>query len=487
MAHIEIVDQTLRDGQQTFWGFRLRAGMVMPVVDHLDRAGYRAVEYAGGAAFEVSLRTCREDPWEAYDLLRSSLKTTPMRSARRASAMGKFGLTPHSMLDLYNRTLVKHGAQSFWIYDCLYNMAELERSCRTVAEAGAQVFPAIMFSDSPVHTDAYFADKVRQYASWGIASGIFVEDAPGILTPSRTATLIPALIEAAQGLPIEFHCHDTLGLATQNYLEAIKHGVTILHTCSRPLATGPSLPSVEMLTTNLEALGHTHDIDRTQLAPIAEQLSRVARSEGFATGNPNEYDARLYLHQLPGGMTGTLKAQLADYGVSESFDAVVHEMAQVRADLGYPVSATPFSQLIGIQALLNVTSGERYKVVPDEVIMYACGHYGETPMPIDGNVKDRILGMPRARELAAWTPPQPTIEEMRKDYGGPDLSDEELILRYLAPIEDIEATRAAGPVRRGYDFSDETSVPALVEEILKSSRAKSVKLRLPSMYIRVSR
>lgn len=186
-------------------------------------------------------------------------------------------------------------------------------------------------------------------------------------------------------------------------------------------------------------------------------------------------------------MTGTLKAQLAQYDMTDRFDEVIHEIVQVRADLGHPVSATPFSQLIGIQSVLNVTTGERYKVVPDEVVLYVLGHYGRPPLPIDPDVQDRILDTPRGRELTNWQPPQPDIEEIRRAYGGPSLSDEELILRYLAPVEDIDATRAMGPIRRGYDFADDTSVPRIVEEILRMRHPGEIRLELPSMSLRVAR
>jgi oxaloacetate decarboxylase (Na+ extruding) subunit alpha len=192
--------------------------------------------------------------------------------------------------------------------------------------------------------------KVAEMVSWPEVSGIYVEDAPGILTAERAETFIAALLAVAGDKPIEWHFHNNTGIGAVNYVKAVELGGTILHTCSRPLANGPSLPSTEQTLKNLRWLGHTHSIDETKLPAIAEHCERVTRQEGFAVGVPNEYNVFAYSHQLPGGMTGTLKAQLTQYGMQDRLDEVLHECVRVREELGHPVSATPFSQLIGIQS-----------------------------------------------------------------------------------------------------------------------------------------
>jgi oxaloacetate decarboxylase alpha subunit len=205
---------------------------------------------------------------------------------------------------------------------------------------------------------------------------------------------------------------------------------------------------------NIRRSGHEADLDENLLPAIAEHCRRVAAQEGFAVGRPNEYSVFPYRHQMPGGMTGTLRAQLAQYGIPDRLDEVLEEIVRVREDLGHPISATPFSQLMGIQAVLNVVTGRRYSVVPDEVIVYTLGHLGEPPCPIDENAKDAILSTQRGRELLDWEPPQPSLEELRREYGGVHISDEELILRYLVPLEDFQAAMAAGPVVPHYEFHE---------------------------------
>jgi oxaloacetate decarboxylase alpha subunit len=176
-------------------------------------------------------------------------------------------------------------------------------------------------------------------------------------------------------------------------------------------------------------------------------------------------------------MTGTLKAQLAQYGMQDRLNEVLEEVVRVRAELGHPISATPFSQLMGIQAVLNIVTGDRYSVVPDEVIVYTLGHLGEPPAPIDENVRDRIFSTARAREYLTWEPPQPSLKELRDQYGGQHLTDEELLSRYLVPLEDVEATRAAGPVSPTYVFRDSAETVRLVEEVSALRRPTYVHIR----------
>ncbi|MCW2724999.1 MAG: Pyruvate carboxylase, partial [Frankiales bacterium] len=311
MATVEFVDQTLRDGQQSLWGMRIRAGMAADAATDLDRTGFRTVDVTGSSMFECMMRYSHEDPWQGLDLWREWMPNSQLRAGARSNCIAKFGLTPDALMDLWVRTLVKHGIDSFWIYDCLFNMDKMQRLCQTIADAGAKVVPSVMFGISPVHTDAFFADRVKEMASWGIADSIYVEDAPGILAPERGKTLLPALVAAAGDVPLELHCHNTIGVAPLNYLTGLEAGIRILHTASRPLANGPSLPSTEIMVENLRWLGYDHQLDTGRLDPVAAHFERVAQQEGWPVGTPNEYSTFAYRHQLPGGMTGTLKAQLA--------------------------------------------------------------------------------------------------------------------------------------------------------------------------------
>jgi len=487
MAHVQVVDQTLRDGHQSLWGMRMRIGMVRDVAPHINRAGYYRQDVMGSSLMECLFRYSNENAWDGLDLWRQWLPDAVFRTGTRSIAIGKFGVTPPALMDLYVQTLVKHGVGSFHIMDCLHDLEGMHRLARTVHEAGAEVSPCLVYGISPVHTDEYYAGLVRAMVGWGITGSIYFGDEVGILTPERAATLMPKLVAAANGVPIEIHAHNTVGLAPLNILESIKHGVQVVHTACGPLGDGPSLAKTETMLENLEWEGHTHEIDKSQLEPIAKHFERIALQEGYPIGTPNEYRAFNFKHQLPGGMTGTLKAQLAQYGMSDRLEEVLEEVVRVRGELGHPISATPFSQLMGVQAVLNVVGDERYAVIPDEVITYAYGHLGKPPVPIDPEVMDRIMSTPRAIELRDWRPPEPTLAELRLQYGGSHLSDEELISRYLAPMHDIEATEAAGAIYQGYRFTDRLTVNELFERALQVKRSGYVHIEDAGMSLTLRR
>jgi oxaloacetate decarboxylase alpha subunit len=195
----------------------------------------------------------------------------------------------------------------------------------------------------------------------------------------------------------------------------------------------------------------THDIDTSLLAVVEERFRRVGHAAGYLVDQVSEYDLFNVTHQVPGGMVGTLKAQLEQHGMTDRINEVLAETGAVRRDLGWPVMATPLSQLVGTQAVLNVVAGERYALVPDEVVAYAAGHYGVPPAPVQADVMDRIMASSRAAEIVARPPQAPTLEELRATHQTND--DDELILRALIPAHDLEAMRAAGPVRQDYPLA----------------------------------
>jgi oxaloacetate decarboxylase alpha subunit len=448
MAHIQFVDETFRDGMQSLWGMRMQAGMALPAAGSLDRTGFHRIELTGSNHFEVLVRYCRENPWQMLDALVEAMPRTIIRSGMRSNAMATFRTSPDAIMDAWMRQLCRHGCRSFWIYDVLYNIDKMLRLARVAKEFGSEVIGSIMFTLSPVHDDAYFAQKADALSASPDVDALLLYDTAGVLSKERLATLLPAVIAKAHGKPVEFHANNLLGLSAKNYIDAIDLGVSIIHTASRPMANGPSVPSTEIMVHNIELLGHTHDLDPTMLGPVASHMERVGRAAGLPVNQHYEYDVLSIQHQIPGGMTGTLKAQLAQHGMTDRLDDVLREVAKVRAELGYPGMATPFSQLVGIQAVLNLVTGERYTTVPDEIVQYALGYYGRPAAPIEPNVLDRIMTSPRAALIKAEPPEQPTIEELRRRHGTDD--DDELLLRVIIPESELEKMRAAGPLKRDY-------------------------------------
>jgi len=450
MAHIKFLDETMRDGQQSLWGMRMQAGMALPVTPIIDRTGYWVVDLTGSSMFEVLIKYSYENPWEGLDLIVASMPHTRIRAGMRSNASVTFGVTPDALMDAWMRQLNVHGVRSFWIYDVLFNIDKMLRLAKLAKEFGSDIAGAIMFTLSPVHSDEYYADKADKLSASPDIDTLLLYDTAGVLEKERMATLLPAIREKARGKPIEFHSNNLLGQSAKAYLDAIDLGVRILHTAIRPLANGPSVPSTEIMVRNVELLGHTHDLDVSLLPPVAEHFERVGRAAGFLVNQYSEYDVLSIRHQIPGGMIGTLKAQLVQHGMRERIDEVLEETAVVRRELGYPGMATPFSQLVGTQAVLNIVTGKRYSSIPDQVIQYAAGYYGETAGPIDQNVIDMIMSSARAKEVLANPPPQPSIEDLRKEFGTDD--DDELILRALVAGEGLEKMRTSGPVKTTYPY-----------------------------------
>ena len=299
---------------------------------------------------------------------------------------------------------------------------------------------------------------------------IFIKDVDGLLTPERTRTLVPAIMKNIDGIPLEIHGHCTTGLAPICYLEAVKLGVETVHTAASPLANGPSQPSTENILQNLRYLGFPANLNEKALKAVTDHFRYVAKREGFSEGSPVEYDLFQYEHQVPGGMMSNYKAELARRGLEGRLLELLKEIARIRKELGYPIMVTPLSQYIGAQAILNHTSGERYKIVTDETIKYVLGHYGELAAPVDKDVMDRIMQLPRTKELLHWEPTQISIEELRLEFG-PELSDEEFLLRVLSSNQKaVDDVLAAGPKNYDYPRGD-NPVLALVHELTRRKDA----------------
>lgn len=475
---IEFVDQTLRDGQQSLWGMRMRAFEAADALPHIRRAGYRTVDLTGAGMFTVLLREYHDDPWATTDFLVAGLAGNELRSGLRTISAVGFAPTPQSVLDLWIATLIRHGVTSFWLYDCLYDMDTMRHMVDVVRESGGQPVPAVMYGLTDVHDDAFFAERAGQMASWPGVESVYVEDAAGVLTPERARTLLPAIRAATGDTPLEMHAHNTTGLAQHNYVIAVESGFERLHTASRPMANGPSLPSTEMMATIVEHMGHTHGLDTSTFAPVAENFERAARAGGHKLGVPAEYDPRIYDHQLPGGMTGTLINQLDRHGMGDRLEEVLEAIPQVRVDLGSPIMATPFSQFVGIQAVLNTVTGDPYSMVPDEVVHYALGHYGPLPSPIAPDVLDRIMSGPRAAQLAEWTRPDPSISEIRALFPK-GVSDEELLLRYMMSDEEVDRMLDRGPIRTDPRYGADNIVEAITDLISDPGGSRSFSVSTP--------
>jgi oxaloacetate decarboxylase alpha subunit len=346
--------------------------------------------------------------------------------------------------------LARNGIRRFCLADPS-NDADLNIACaRMVKEGGGEyVIAALVYTLSPVHDDAHYVERARKLAACPDVDALYIKDPGGLLTPNRARTLIPAIKAVIGDKALELHAHCTIGLAELAYMDAPNYGVSAVQCASGGASDGTSNPPSERVVANLRALGHTVQVDDEALAEVGRYFTRLAEAEGLPMGKPQAFDATYLKHQLPGGMVGTTRRQLAEARVSHLEGAVIEELGRVREELGWPIVMTPFAQILMTLAVMNVMSRERYKVIPDEAIRYAIGRFGKPNVSIDPNVMDRIHSLPRTRELLA-EPPMAPLEELRRRIG-PKLSDEEFLLRAVMPAGQVDAMLAAGPAPRHYD------------------------------------
>jgi oxaloacetate decarboxylase (Na+ extruding) subunit alpha len=483
MTEVRFVDTTLRDGQQSLWAYNMRTGMIVPIVEHIDDAGFEAIEFGGPVELPKCVKELREDPWERYRLVIPKFKRTPLRLIH--GTRSGFAIFPDAIHQLYDTCMANAGVSEVRISDSWNDPADWAWRVKQAKNAGLKPIINLIYTVSPRHTDDYFAAKVRQAIALNVYR-VILKDPGGILTPERTKTLAPAVLKAANGTTVELHTHCTTGLGTLCCLEAIKAGMTNVNTAIPPLADGSSNPSLFNVAMNARALGYKTLINEKPLRQVAKHFTICAKKENLAIGKTPEYDYAQYVHQIPGGMISNLRHQLRLVGMENKIEQTLEEAAQVRAEFGYPIMVTPLSQFVGSQAAINVITGERYKQVTDQTIEYAMGIWGtEGAALMEPNVKDKILNQPRAREIAERPPPSDSLQDLRQKYGGQGVTDEEMLSRFFTSKEDVDRMHAAGPARTFE--TNGNPLLNLVAELAKQTERNSVFIRRSNFSIRLEK
>ena len=466
MATLQIVETSLRDGNQCLWGaLGIDTAKTLTIAPVMERAGYRAIDFTTSTHMGVAVRYKQEDPWERIRAMAEICRETPLQFLSTGFRFIAWETASPEFMELAFRTLATNGIRRFALADPNNDAASNVEVARLVKRAGGeQVIGALVYSISPIHDDAHYAAAARTMAASPDIGALYIKDPGGLLTPSRSQTLIPAVLAEIGDKPLELHNHCTIGLAEPACLEAADLGVVAVQCASGGAADGTSNPPITRMIANLKAMGHTVDIDEDAAREVAEYFTALTEAEGLPTGRPMHFDAAYLRHQLPGGMVGTMRRHLADHGVPELEGAVIEEMGRVREELGWPIVMTPFAQMLQTQAVMNVTGKERYAVIPDEIVRYALGRFGRPNVPIDDAVMDRIMANPRTRELQA-EPGMAELSDLRKRIGK-NLSDEEFLLRTTMPANLVDAMQAAGPAPREYDPA-KVPVMNLLREVLK--------------------
>jgi oxaloacetate decarboxylase alpha subunit len=479
MSRMRIVDTTLRDGHQCLWATRMSTPMMLPVLDRMDRVGFDVIELMGAVHFDTCVRFLGENPWDRLKLFRDRFQRTTRQAIIRSKCALRFDLEPDDINRLWYERLFLNGIENLVAFDGLHDLDNLEDGLKYAKSLGARTQGWLIFSESPVHTDALYVTKAREFLDRCDVDSLMIEDTSGILTPERLRSLVPAIqAEIGDEVPLGLHTHNLAGLGQSLYIEAAKLGIDNIYTCIAPIADGNAPPSIQTTLRNLRHYGNEFEIDDALLGEISQHFEDVAIRSGHPLGRPQDFDAASFDHQIPGGVMSNLVGQLDAAGLSDKLPAVLEECGRIRAETGWPIMVTPFSQFVGVQATLNVLTGERYGQVTDEMKKYALGYYGKLLSPVAPNVLDRIVES-GSKSIALTPPkPEPALPALRKRY--PDADDEELLLWHSFPEEVVRNMYAAK-----LDTTDYASgaLVHLVEEIAKRPKLSRVFISKGSMTV----
>jgi oxaloacetate decarboxylase alpha subunit len=483
MPEVRLVDTTVRDGHQSLWSANaLSTPMIAEIAPVIDRVGYHAIDFTSSTHMAMAVRWHQEDPWERIRAVRELMPETPLGFITPGMRFMAWWRAPREIMELALRAVIRNGVRRIWVAESMNDVpTDLEIAEISKNAGAAEVVVGLVYSISPVHTDAYYAERAREIAASPHVDVLNLKDPGGLLTPDRVRTLVPALRAAAPDLPLEVHSHMTATMAGAVYIEAAGLGASFVCTAVKPLANGTSQPSAEQTIANLRAEGFDVGIDDDALAEMSAYFTKLARRLGRAVGAPREYDLSVYKHQLPGGMTSTLRRQLAEVGMEHRWDEILAELPRIRKELGWPIMVTPLSQFVGVQAYLNVVTGARWSQLPDEIIRYVLGQYGPPAGEIDPDLKDRVLASARAETLGQ-EPHGMGLETARDRYG--DITDELLLLRMMLPEDQVQAVIEAPKRKRAFEPHP---LRTLVAGLVERDDLASVQIEAPDFRVSARR
>lgn len=434
MTEVRVNETVLRDAHQSLMATRMSTEDMLPIVEKMDKAGYYALEMWGGATYDSAIRFLNEDPWERLREIRKRTPNTKLMMLLRGQNLIGYRHYADDLVDKFIENATKNGIDIFRIFDALNDPRNLEASLEAVKKYGAHAQLTIAYTTSEVHTVEYYTDLAKQYNDLG-ADSICLKDMAGILTPAVARELIPSIKEVID-VPLNLHTHATSGVSQMTYLEAVKAGVDIIDTAISPFAEGTSQPATESTALAFEEMGIDTHLDIDVLEEIADYFKGI-RNKYLEndTLDPKMLfaDPKALIYQVPGGMLSNLNSQLREAGAIDKYDDVLNEVPHVRKDLGYPPLVTPMSQMVGTQAVFNILTGERYKMVPNEIKDYLKGNYGKSPAPIDEDFRRSIIGDDEVIDFRPADRLEPEFDKLKEELGELAKDDEDVITYALFP------------------------------------------------------
>ena len=390
---LKITETVLRDAHQSLIATRMTTEQMLPIIPKMDKVGFNAVECWGGATFDACLRFLKEDPWDRLRKLRDGFKNTKLQMLFRGQNI--LGYRPYAddVVEYFVQKSIANGIDIIRIFDCLNDIRNLQTAVTACNKEKGHAQVALSYTLGDAYTLDYWMEMAKRVEDMG-ADSLCIKDMAGLLVPAKATELVQALKDSTS-LPVELHTHYTSGVASMTYMKAVEAGVDIIDTAMSPFALGTSQPATEVM---VEAFKDTPDdtgLDLNLLSEIADYF-RPLREEALASGlmNPKVLGVNINTlrYQVPGGMLSNLISQLKEQGKEDKYEEVLAEVPRVRKDLGEPPLVTPSSQIVGTQAVMNVISGERYKLVPKESKKIMMGEFGKTVKPFNKEVQKKIIG-----------------------------------------------------------------------------------------------
>ncbi len=434
MSKLFITDTILRDAHQSQAATRMKTEEMLPACELLDSMGYWSLECWGGATFDSCLRFLNEDPWQRLRTLKQHLPNTRLQMLFRGQNILGYKHYADDVVEQFCRKAIENGIDVIRIFDALNDVRNLESAIKFTKKYGGHCEPAISYTISPVHNDDYFVSLAKELVQMG-ADSICIKDMANLLLPIPAYNLIKRLKEEID-VPIHLHTHNTTGTGDMTLLMAAYAGVDIVDTALSPLGNGTSQPATESLVATLQGTDYDTGLDLNKLSEAAKLFRPVAdrlKADGFLDSKVLSVDTNTLIYQVPGGMLSNLISQLKQANALDKYYAVLEEVPRVREDFGYPPLVTPTSQIVGSQAVLNVLSGERYKMFTKESKGLLHGEYGRLPGKVNESVRKKAIGEQKVITCRPADFLEPELEKYRSELGDLATCEEDVLSYALFP------------------------------------------------------
>ena len=428
MGKVKITETSLRDGHQSLIATRMTTAEMIPIIKTMDKVGYYAMEVWGGATYDAEIRFLNEDPWERLREIRKRVKNTKLQMLLRGQNLLGYRHYADDIVEKFVELSIKNGIDIIRTFDALNDIRNVKKVVESTKKYGGHSQLAICYTISPVHTIEYYKKLAFEMQNMG-ADSIAIKDMSGILLPNVAYKLVSEL-KSILNIPLELHTHSTAGMAGMSVLKAIEAGVDIIDTAISPFGGGTSQPPTESIVRALQGTEYDTGLNLELLKEVEEYFKPIRKKyidNGILNPKALEIEPNIVEYQLPGGMLSNLLSQLKAQNAQDKYEDVLREIPKVRKDLGYPPLVTPMSQMVGTQAVFNVLTGNRYKIIPKEIKDYVKGMYGKSPVPISDEIKKIIIG---DEKIFTGRPADLIKDEydlMKKEIGNLAKSDEDIL------------------------------------------------------------